>query len=65
MNEAKSLVGSKTFQLAFVQAVIAIVVIFSSAYPEAGWLLIGKSFLDVLLRYITTQPVTSVLPPQS
>ena len=53
----KSWLKSKTVWLAVVQALIAGVVVFQSAYPDAGYLLLAKSALDIFLRYITTQPI--------
>jgi hypothetical protein len=54
----KSLFSSKTFWLAVVQAILGIVVIFSTTYPDVGWLLTAKSVLDIVLRFTTTTPVT-------
>jgi uncharacterized membrane protein len=54
----KSLLQSKTFWLAVIQAVIGIVVIFSSAYPAVGGLIVTKSILDVILRVVTNTAVT-------
>lgn len=54
----KSLFSSKTFWLASLQGLIAIVVIFQGAYPAMGALMILKSVLDISLRIATTQPVT-------
>ena len=55
--QAKSLLKSKTFWIATLQAIIGIVVIFQSSYPTLGWLAIGKSVLDVILRLLTTDSV--------
>ena len=54
----KSIFSSKTFWLATIQAAIGVVVVFSTAYPEAGYLVIGKSILVILLRVITETKVT-------
>lgn len=48
--QTKSFVYSKTFWLATIQALIAIIAIFATAYPQVGELLLIKSILDVLLR---------------
>ncbi len=60
-NDAKTLVTSKTFLLAVLQAVIGMVVVFSTAYPAAGWLLTAKSVLDVVLRLYTSQPIGRIV----
>ncbi len=60
MDQGKALVSSRTFQVALVQAIIAVVVIFSTAYPGVGWLLAAKSVLDIVLRLITTDPIASL-----
>ena len=54
----KSLFQSRTFWLAVLQAVAGIVVVFSTAYPTVGGLLVAKSIVDIILRVVTTQPVT-------
>ena len=54
----KSIFTSKTFWLAVVQAVVGAVGIFNTAYPSVGWLLVAKSVVDVVLRFVTTQPVS-------
>ena len=53
----KSLLGSKTFWLAVVQAAIAVVVVFDTQYPGVGVLMMLKSVLDIVLRIITTAPI--------
>ncbi len=62
MIEAKSLFGSKVFWIAMAQAVIAVVIVFQGYYPDAGWLLMAKSMLDIALRMMTTKPIEGVLP---
>ena len=54
----KSIFTSRTFLLALAQSIAGVVVIFATAYPELGWLMQVKSIADVLLRLVTTQPVT-------
>lgn len=44
------------------QAVIAVVIVFQGYYPDAGWLLMAKSMLDIALRMMTTKPIEGVLP---
>lgn len=48
---------SRTIQIAIIQAVIGIVVIFATQYPAIGWISILKSVLDVALRFYTVLPV--------
>jgi len=45
---------SKTLWIATLQAVAGVAVVFSTAYPNLGWLIITKSVVDSLLRLITT-----------
>lgn len=61
MQNAKALFTSKTFLLALIQGAIGMIVVFSSSYPAAGWLLTAKSILDIVLRLYTTQPIGSVI----
>lgn len=53
----KSLLQSKTFWLATVQAVAGALVIYSTAYPQIGILVILKSGLDIGLRIYTKEQV--------
>lgn len=61
MYDAKTLISSKTFQLAALQAVAGVIVVFATAYPEAGWLMMAKSIADVAIRLYTSQPIGRVL----
>lgn len=61
MNQAKALVTSKTFILAVLQTLVAGIVIFSTSYPDAGWLLIAKSVIDIVLRMYTSQPISGIV----
>jgi len=56
-SEIKQWWQSKTIQIAMIQAIIGIVVAFTSQYPEMGGLLMVKSVLDIILRTLTTEPV--------
>ncbi len=58
----KNILQSRTFWLAFAQAVAGAVVVFSTQYPAVGGLVIAKSIVDVILRFLTTQPVGLVTP---
>lgn len=53
----KSLLKSKTFWIAVLQAVAGIAVVFSTAYPQIGGLILAKSILDVILRVVTTTTI--------
>lgn len=61
MEQAKALLTSKTFILAVLQAVAGVIVIFSTAYPAAGGLLMAKSVVDIILRLYTTQPIGRIM----
>ena len=54
----KSIFCSKTFWVAVIQGVVGILTVVGTQVPDIGWILIAKSVLDVLLRAITTQPVS-------
>ncbi len=58
----KSIFSSRTFWLAVAQAITGAVVIFSTQYPDVGGLIIAKSALDIVLRFLTTQPAGLVTP---
>ena len=58
MDTTKSLFKSKTFWTAAIQALVGAVVVFESAYPSAGALIVMKSVLDITLRLITDTPVS-------
>lgn len=60
-NFMKTLVTSKTFWLAVLQGIIGLVVVFSTSYPDAGWLLTAKSVLDIVLRLYTSQPIGRIV----
>ena len=49
---------SKTFWLAVIQAVVGVVAYLETQYPGVGLILVGKSVVDILLRYMTVEPVT-------
>jgi len=59
----KSLVKSKTFWIAVVQALVGGAIIFleSGAIPDAvGYVAIVKSIGDIVLRLVTTDPIRSI-----
>ena len=53
----KSILQSKTFWVAVLQAVAGIVAVFYSSYPAVGELLVAKSALDVILRVVTSTAI--------
>lgn len=58
--ETKSILKSKTFWVAVIQATIAIVMVITTQYPEletVGTIVITKSILDIFLRTISTTTV--------
>lgn len=59
----KSLLESKVFWVAVVQATFGAFLVFTSAYPSLetfGFVAILKSGLDIILRVLTTSEITSV-----
>lgn len=54
----KSIFASRVFWLAVAQAVAGSLVVFSSAYPDVGALIIAKSIIDIALRFTTSKPVS-------
>lgn len=58
---AKSLIASRTFWIAVVQAAIAVVIVFDTQYPNIGILLMAKSVLDIVLRVITTATIGGIV----
>ena len=56
----KSLLQSKTFWLATVQALIGMAVVFSTAYPSVGFLVLAKSALDIVLRVMTSTTIAAL-----
>ena len=57
----KNIISSRTFWLAVAQAVVGGVAVIDKVHPTVGIILIVKSVIDVILRYLTTEPVT-ILP---
>jgi hypothetical protein len=57
----KSIFSSRTFWLAVAQAVVGIYAIVVTQHPEIatiGYVAIVKSVIDIVLRYLTNQPVS-------
>jgi len=57
IKEMKSIFESKTFWLAVVQGIAGILVVIESSHPGVGSIIIAKSFVDIMLRYLTTQSI--------
>jgi uncharacterized membrane protein len=54
----KTIWQSKTFWVAVIQGVLGVLVALETTYPGVGWLMIGKSALDIILRSMSAQEVT-------
>lgn len=57
----KSIFSSRTFWLAVAQLVAGIIAIAVAQDPElatVGWISIGKSVIDTILRFATDKPVS-------
>ena len=64
MNNTKALFASKVFWVAVLQAVIAVIAVFQTHFPElqtVGWLGLVKSFIDVFLRMGTSTPIGGIV----
>lgn len=48
---------SKTIIVAILQALLGIVVAFATEYPGVGLFLFAKSLLDIVLRFVTEEPI--------
>lgn len=53
----KSLMKSKTFWIAVIQAVAGVVVVALTQLDLVGYVAVFKSFVDIVLRLITTEPI--------
>jgi len=61
----KSIFLSKTFWVAVLQAAVGILVVVGTSAPDIGWIMVAKSILDVILRVISTGPVSVPgIPPK-
>jgi uncharacterized membrane protein len=57
----KTLLHSRTFWLAVVQAVSGIVVVALTELDMAGYVVVFKSIVDILLRLATSDPIDRVI----
>jgi len=57
----KSLITSKTFQLAVIQAIASVIVVALTDLDMVGYVGIVKSLADILLRMVTDKPIGSVV----
>lgn len=53
----KSLMQSKTFWVAVIQAVAGVVVLALTELDLVGYVAVLKSIVDIILRLITTEPI--------
>lgn len=53
----KSIFSSKVFWLAVLQGVVGVWAVLATSMPDAGWIIVGKSILDVALRFVTSEAV--------
>lgn len=53
----KSLLSSKTFWVAMIQAVVGVLVVSLTQLDMVGYVAVVKSIADVILRLVTTEPV--------
>lgn len=54
----KSIFESKTFWVACIQGLAGIMVVLLEHYPNLGYLMIAKSFIDVIVRFLSSRPVS-------
>jgi len=57
----KTLLNSKTFWIAVIQAVAGIAVIALTELDLIGYVGIFKSFVDIVIRTMTTEEISSVM----
>lgn len=54
----KSIFESKNFWVAVIQGLAGVLLVILEHYPNIGYLMIAKSVIDVILRFLTNRPVT-------
>jgi len=57
MDKGKKLLQSKTVWVAIIQAVVGIAIAVLTDLDLVGYIAIIKSFADVVLRYVTKEPI--------
>lgn len=57
----KTLLTSKTFWVAVIQAVAGIVVVALTELDMVGYIAMFKSVVDIILRLVTQQPINRIL----
>lgn len=60
MEYGKTLFSSKTFWIAVIQAVAGIVIVALTELDLVGYIATFKSVVDIVLRMITTDPITNL-----
>ena len=48
---------SKTILVALLQAIAGILIAFQAEYPSIGLIVIGKSLIDITIRYLTQEAI--------
>lgn len=56
----KTLLQSKTFWVAVIQAVAGVVVVALTQLDLVGYVAVFKSIVDIVLRLITTEPIDRI-----
>lgn len=56
-KKMKSWYKSKTIWIAVIQGILGVIVAVGQTFPEAGYFLIVKTFLDIVLRTVTSEAV--------
>ena len=59
MENSKPFWQSKTVWVAILTFLTGGFMAISSQYPSLGWAVMGKAILDILLRILTEQPISS------
>ncbi len=66
--DVKSIFLSKTAWVAFLMFLVGGFAVLQTSYPTLGWVIMVKAVLDIILRLLSTQPVSltaPVVPPKS
>ena len=57
----KTLIGSKTFWIAVIQAVTGVVIIALTELDMVGYIAMVKSVVDIFIRLITTESIERIM----